>query len=176
MTIADYFVELCRLHVLIAMLFAAAGKTFDFAAFRESLLESFPVWQRAHGVLASMILGAEWGIVVLMLAGGTAARTGIWAATGLFAVFTAVFVWALVNDRAIVCSCFGASGHRIGGIDLVRNLLLTTAAATVALWPSMAAPLPLIQQLILLAIASISIFISVWMRDVFWLLRAKAVG
>jgi Methylamine utilisation protein MauE len=173
MTAMDYIVEVCRLYVLIALLFAALGKTRGLAEFRRSLAESFPVLAGVDAMAAFAIVSTEWGIAVSMLAGGPAARLGIFAALALFIFFTAVIGWSLANGRAIVCSCFGASGRRIGPIDFARNLALTAAAAWVAFWTPTGSGLALLGQLTLAGIATILVLGSIWLRDLIWLLRAK---
>ena len=167
------FVEICRLYVLIALLFAAWGKTAGFAAFRVSLADSFPALARADAAVAFAIVAAEWTIALLMLVGGAPARIGIVAALALLSLFTLVIGAALASGRAIVCSCFGASGHRIGIVDFVRNLALTAAAAVGVIWPMDEGAWPPIQQLTLAGIATILVLASVWLRDLGWLLRAK---
>lgn len=177
LSIAPPLVEICRLYVLIALAFAAWGKTMGFAAFRRSLAESFPslprVDARAGAALASSIVAAEWTIALSMLAGGAAARVGSVAALLLLSLFTATIGAALASGRAIVCSCFGASSHRIGSVDFVRNLALTAAAAVAVAWPTGEGAWPPIQQLTLAGIATILVLASVWLRDLGWLLRAK---
>lgn len=167
------FVEICRLYVLIALLFAAWGKTMGFEAFRRSLAESFPSLVRVEAAVAFAIVAAEWVIALLILIGGASARIGIVAALVLLSLFTAVIGAALASGRAIVCSCFGASGHRIGGVDVVRNLALIVAATIAAVGPAGEGAWPPIQQLTLAGIATILVLASVWLRDLGWLLRAK---
>lgn len=166
-------VEICRLYVLIALLFAAWGKTAGFAAFRKSLADSFPALVRVDAAVAFAIVAAEWTIALSMLVAGAPARTGIVAALVLLSLFTVVIGAALASGRAIVCSCFGASGHRIGIVDFVRNLALTAAAAVVVIRSTSEDAWPPIQQLTLAGIATILVLASVWLRDLGWLLRAK---
>ncbi len=169
-------IEICRLYVLIALLFAAWGKTAGFSAFRVSLADSFPALARVDAAVAFAIVAAEWTIALLMLVGGAPARIGIVAALMLLSLFTVVIGAALVSGRAIVCSCFGASGHRIGIVDFVRNLALTAAAAIAMIWPTGDSAWPPVQQLTLAGIATILVLASVWLRDLGWLLRAKPEG
>jgi hypothetical protein len=167
------FVEICRLYVMLALLFAAWGKTMGFAAFRRSLADSFPSLARVDAAVAFAIVSAEWAIVFLMLIGGAASRIGIIAALVLLSLFTMVIGATLASGRAIVCNCFGASSHRIGGVDVARNLALTAAAAIAVAGPMGEDAWPPIQQLTLAGIAMILVLASVWLRDLGWLLRAK---
>ena len=173
MSITPIFVEICRLYVLIALLFAAWGKTIGFAAFRRNLADSFPALARVDGAAAFAIVSAEWAIALLMLIGGAASRIGIVAALVLLSLFTMVIGATLASGRAIMCNCFGASSHRIGGVDVARNLALTVAAAIVVAGPMGEDAWPPIQQLTLAGIAMILVLASVWLRDLGWLLRAK---
>ncbi len=166
-------VEICRLYVLIALLFAAWGKTIGFAAFRRSLAESFPALARVDAAVALAIVSAEWSIALLMLIVGASSRVGSVAALVLLSLFTAVIGTALASGRAIVCSCFGASGHRIGRVDVVRNLTLIIAAAVAVVGPAGEDAWLPIQQLTLAGMATILVLASVWLRDLGWLLRAK---
>ncbi len=173
LSMTPLLVEICGLYVLIALLFAAWAKTIGFAAFRRSLADAFPAMARVDAAVAFAIVVAEWTIASLLLVGGAPARIGMVAALVLLALFTLVIGAALASGRAIVCSCFGASGHRIGGVDVVRNLALTAAAAVAVVWPIPDDAWPLVQQLILAGIATILVFASVRLRDLAWLLRAK---
>lgn len=158
---------------MIALLSAAWGKTIGFAAFRKSLADSFPALARVGAAVASAIVSAEWAIALLMLIGGASSRIGIVAALVLLSLFTVVIGATLASGRAIVCSCFGASGHRIGGVDVARNLTLIVAAAVAVAGPVGEDAWPPIQQLTLAGIATILLLASVWLRDLGWLLRAK---
>jgi hypothetical protein len=167
----DYLAEGSRWYVLLALLAAAAGKSFDFSAFRDSLARSFPSLARFHGAMAAGIVAAEWVIALALLAGGPLGRLGMLAALAMFVVFTAVIGTSIVRGRAIVCSCFGTSTHRVGHLDVVRNLVLTAAAAIALAHGMPAMPWPV--ELVLAGLAAIGVAASVWLRDLAWLLRAK---
>lgn len=167
----DYLAEGSRWYVLLALLAAAAGKSFDFAGFRDSLARSFPSFARFHGAMAVAIASAEWLIALALLAGGPVARLGMAAALAMFVVFTAVIGISIVRGRAIVCNCFGTSTHRVGHLDVVRNLVLTAAAAIALAHGMPAMPWPV--ELVLAGLAAIGVAASVWLRDLAWLLRAK---
>lgn len=174
MTGLDCLAEGSRWYVLLALLAAAAAKSFDFSGFRDSLSRSFPSFVRFHGVMAAGIVAAEWLIALALLAGGPLARIGIAAALAMFVVFTAVIATSIARGRAIVCNCFGTSTHRVSHLDVVRNLALTAAAA-IAMAHGMPS-LPWSVQLVLAGLAAIGVAVSVWLRDLAWLLRAKPVN
>ncbi|MBP6748512.1 MAG: hypothetical protein KA144_02640 [Xanthomonadaceae bacterium] len=120
-----------RALVAIALIVAAIAKGRDLRGFARDLERSF---SRLRGgaamTLASAIVLAEAIIAIVMIFGGEMSRAASLAAFALMTIFTLVVAWSVLFDRGLVCSCFGAaSGHRMNGYDLTRNLLLTAAAA-----------------------------------------------
>lgn len=172
MSVPDYLAALCRWYVALALIAAAWGKSLGFDAFRRSLSEAFPALGRIDAALALALIAAEWGIAAALLAGGAFARSGAIAGLVLFVLFAAVVSASILGGRAIVCSCFGASGRRMGGLDVVRNLVLIVAVGAVLL--SGLSPLPWPFEAILAGLAAIGVAATVWLRDLAWLLRAKA--
>jgi len=171
-TALDYIAALCRWYVTLALLAAAWGKSTGFDEFKRGLSDAFPSLGRADAALAFAIVVAEWGIAAAMLAGGAFARLGAIAGLTLFALFTAVISASILSGRAIVCSCFGPSGRRMGGLDVIRNGVLIAAVGTVVLHGPVSLPWSL--ESILAGLAVIGVVATVWLRDLTWLLRAKA--
>lgn len=172
MTALDYVAVLGRWYVTLALVAAAWGKSGGFDAFRRSLSEAFPALGRADVALAFAIVAAEWAIAAALLAGGAFATFGAIAGLAMFVLFAVVISASILSGRAIVCSCFGASGRRMGGLDVVRNLVLIVAVALVLLRGPQALPWPL--EAILAGLAVVGVVATVWLRDLAWLLRAKA--
>lgn len=172
MTALDDVAALCRWYVTLALLAAAWGKSTGFDEFRRGLSDAFPALGRADAVLAFAIIAAEWSIAAALLAGGVFAKSGAIAGLALFALFTAVVSASILSGRAIVCSCFGASGRRMGGLDVIRNLVLIVAVGMVLLRGPVSLPWSL--EAILAGLATIGVVATVWLRDLAWLLRAKA--
>jgi hypothetical protein len=167
----DALAEACRWYVLLALLAAAVGKARDIVAFRYSLSRAMPMLARVEGPLAWAIVLAEAAIALALLAGGAPARLGMVAALAMFVVFTAVIATSIARGRAIVCNCFGTSTHRVGGLDIARNLALIAAAALVVAHG--ATPLPWQATFMLAGLAAIGVAASVRLRELVWLLRAK---
>lgn len=173
MTVVETGAELARWLVLSALLFAAGAKTAGFAAFRQSIVDGFPMLSAWAGAWAVLVIVAEWGIGLTMLLGGGGLRLASLAAALLFAGFTAVIAIALARGEALVCSCFGAGGRQVGIADLVRGVLFASAAAWA--WfaaPSAGAGMP--ERLLLAGLGIALVLPTVWMRESLWLLRAKA--
>lgn len=173
MSAAEVGAELARWLVLWALLFAAMAKTLGFAAFRQSIVDGFPMLSAQAGLWASLVIAAEWGIGLAMLAGGGGLRLASLAAALLFACFTTVIATALARGEALVCTCFGAGGRQVGAADLVRGVLFASSAA----WAWFAAPAagPAMAERLLLAGLGIALVLpTVWMRESLWLLRARA--
>lgn len=172
-----YLSQACRLFVAIVLLAAAGGKTLHFARFRDGLAKSFPAMGRASTAAALAIVLAEWIVGALVLSPGMAARTlGLLAALALFALFATVIAWSLIQDRAIACSCFGASTHRITPYDLLRNLLFIGASAVA--WRHAQAGLTLDSAAwaMLAGFAFIAFLIATALQDIALLLRTRADG
>ncbi|MGN6153515.1 MAG: MauE/DoxX family redox-associated membrane protein [Lysobacteraceae bacterium] len=167
----DALAEVCRWYVLLALLAAAVGKSRDIAAFRYSLTRAMPALARIEGPLAWGIVLAEAAIALALLAGGATGRIGMIAALAMFVVFTAVIGTSIVRGRAIVCNCFGTSTHRVGGLDVARNLALIAAAALVVVHG--AAPVSWPAGLVLAGLAAIAVAVSIRLRELAWLLHAK---
>lgn len=178
MTALDHIAVLARWYVALSLLAAAGGKSGGFDAFRRSLSEAFPALGRADAALAFAIVAAEWGIATALLAGGmsaplgTVAQYGAICALALFASFTVVISLSILDGRAIVCTCFGASGRRMDGLDVVRNLVLIAASCVVLLRGPLSLPWPL--EAILAGLAVVGVVATVRLRELAWLLRAKA--
>lgn len=127
--------DIGRALVAIALIVAAIAKGRDLPGFARDLERSFSrLLSRSGGhgamTLAGAIVLAEAVIALIMVFGGDMSRGASLAAFALMTAFTLVVAWSVVFDRGLVCSCFGAaSGHRMNGHDLTRNLVLTAAAA-----------------------------------------------
>lgn len=181
MSLEACLAEACRWFVLLALLAAAAGKSFRFARFRESLDTGFPMLGRVGATtIAAIILCGEWLAGGLILAGGALSRIGLLLALALFVSLTLVVVTVVTRGLSVRCNCFGASQQRITGFDLVRNLLFITAAG-VAL---QAAPvtavidpmggLPLVAVMVIVAIALMCLHLSLHLRDLAQLMQVRA--
>lgn len=168
-----HLAEAGRLYVLIALVLAAWGKSIGFARFRETLAESFPGMGNAAASIALAIVAAEWSIAGMLLGGGATSRAGLAAALALFSLFAAVIAWSLIQDRAIVCSCFGTSSHRISIYDLIRNLLFICASAFALRYLSPATSIEPVAEAALAGIAIIVLLLSTALQDIALLLRAK---
>jgi hypothetical protein len=176
-----YLAEACRWFVMIALLFAALGKSLHFQPFRDSLGDAFPGFGRVGALVCAVaILAGEWLAGLLILAGGEAARIGLLLALVLFLALTAAVSSVLARGLSIRCNCFGASRQPITGLDVVRNLLFI-AATGVALHDAAAGvregvlgglPWPVVLSTIAVAL---SVFLlSIHLRDLAQLLRFRA--
>jgi hypothetical protein len=128
-----YVVLGCR--CVVGLVFAASvvGKLRGrrpYAGFVAATGRLAPVWVTSRvpvGVMAGGVVAAEVAVPVLLVPTGTA-----WAGfvlAGLLALAFAMAVLAALRrgDRA-PCHCFGVSARPVGGVHIVRNLVLTAAA------------------------------------------------
>lgn len=169
---AAYVAEICRWWLLIALVLAAFGKVVAFGRFRDELAGSFPELGKAAAPTAFAIVAIESLALVLLLAGGRAGFYGMLVAAALFVVLTIVVALALVQDRTVVCRCFGGTGHAMSGYDLLRNGLLVAAA----LFGAFAPPLQDVDtysRIALAAVAFMGFQLSASLQDVAALLRIK---
>lgn len=129
---AAYIAEACRLAIVLVLAAAVAGKAVNAVARRDlsdMIADLLRVPERVARAGAALVLGAEGMIALLLLAAGGWSRPAMAAAIMLFAIFTGFILLALVQRRAVVCSCFGGRGHPLSFWDLVRNLILIAAGA-----------------------------------------------
>jgi hypothetical protein len=126
---AAYIAEACRLTVFLVLAVAVAGKAMARQDVADSIADLIRVPERVARAGAALVLGAEGLIALLLLAGGGWSRPAMAAAIILFAIFAGFILLALVQRRAVVCSCFGGRGHPLSFWDLVRNLILIAAGA-----------------------------------------------
>jgi hypothetical protein len=126
---AAYIAEACRLTIVLVLAVAVAGKAMARQDVADSIADLVRVPERVARAGAALVLGAEGLIALLLLAGGGWSRPAMAAAIMLFAIFTGFILLALVQRRAVVCSCFGGRGHPLSLWDLVRNLILIAAGA-----------------------------------------------
>ncbi|HSX59826.1 MAG TPA: MauE/DoxX family redox-associated membrane protein [Tahibacter sp.] len=173
MALPGHIAEICRWWLLCALLVAAFGKTFAFARFRAELAASFPELRGGVAAVAPAIVAVEWLLVVLIACGGDPARGGMAAAAALFAAMTLVVAVALVQDRTVVCRCFGGAGHAVSGYDLLRNGLLIGAAGFGAWMPTVSG-VDVFAQIALAAIGFMLFQLSTNLRDIATVLRIEA--
>jgi peroxiredoxin len=173
MSAAIYLAETCRLYVLIALAFAAWGKSVRLDEFRESLVDSFGVPQGMSGLAAVGIVGLEWSTAALILGRGTWERIGMLIALLLLAAFTAVILVALLGNRIIRCRCFGSSNHTISAYDVARNATFISACGFNLAASSRDAAIDPLSHVMIAGVALIAFLISVRLRDIAHLIRFR---
>ena len=157
---AAYLSEACRHTIVLVLAAAVAGKALALRDLAEMIADLARVPARAARAGAVLVLGAEALIALLLLAGGGWAWPAMAAATALFALFAGFILLALVQRRAVLCSCFGGRGHPLSGWDLVRNLLLVAAGAVHLIYGPIGRPLDPAAWLLLAGIAFILFLIA----------------
>jgi hypothetical protein len=163
--------EACRLYILVVLFAAAAGKARALGRFAGSLEALVHVPARWSRSAAATLAALEFLVALALLAGGAATHLGMAVALGLFLVFTAVLLVALVQGQTVSCNCFGEGGHPLSAWDLVRNgLLLAACAAWFLIGPPEAA-LPLGARLLLLGAAVGACLLSMNLRKLASLVR-----
>ncbi|GAB3437401.1 DoxX family protein [Flindersiella endophytica] len=129
----DYVVLGCRCMIGLVFLASVVSKLRgreSYARFVAATARLGPGWIVARvpaGVLAGGVIAAEAAVLVLLVLPGTAWVGFVLA--GLLALVFAVAVLAALRrgDRA-PCHCFGASTRPVGGVHLVRNVVLGASA------------------------------------------------
>jgi hypothetical protein len=128
--------ELARGVIVSVFLFSAVSKLRSLEDFRRTFISLGVSAAPVLWALPRMVVAAEIGCVLALLAGAT--RAGFIAAALLLTSFTAVFALVAVRGADVRCNCFGSSPTRVGWPDVIRNLLLVAVAITGALVSSSA--------------------------------------
>ncbi|WP_377272714.1 MauE/DoxX family redox-associated membrane protein [Peterkaempfera sp. SMS 1(5)a] len=126
----DYVAVGCRSLLALVFLASAVGKLRGRAAYAGFLAATrrlAPRWAPVSGTAAAVV-GAEAAAVLLVAVPVTAA-VGCGLAVALLGGFTLAVLAALRRDERAPCACFGTSRRELGYGQVVRNLLLLTAAA-----------------------------------------------
>lgn len=173
MSVAGHAAELCRWWLLIALLVAVGGKLLAFGRFRDELATSFPELRGFGPALAIGIVAAEAALAALLLSGGTASRVAMTGVALLFTVMTIVVAIALLQDRIVVCRCFGGTPHPMSVYDLGRNGLLVAAAIVAAVVPPSPGLDP-VAQFTLACLAFMLFRVSTSLQDIAAVLRIRA--
>ena len=152
---AVYLAAVCRLYILTVLASAVVGKATGWRTFRESMTGQFGFSERAAGMAALAVLGAEAAILAAV---ALTARVGMAGALIMFALFWIMILVALVRRTDFACNCFGGAGRPVSRLDLVRNGTFVGACAFSLLAPS-AAELHPSAWLLLLGVALIAFLV-----------------
>jgi hypothetical protein len=128
-----YVVLGCR--CMVGLVFAASvvGKLRGrepYAGFVVATGRLGPGWLVSRvpaGALAGGVIAAETAVLVLLVHPGTA-WVGFVLAGLLALAFAAVVLTALRRGDRAPCHCFGGSARPVGGVHLVRDVVLAAAA------------------------------------------------
>ncbi|GAA0581565.1 MauE/DoxX family redox-associated membrane protein [Actinomadura livida] len=129
-----YVVLACRCMLGLVFVASVMGKVRGrgaFAGFVRATGRLGPGWVVSRvpaGVLAGGVLAAEAAVPVLLVLPETA-RAGFVLAGLLALAFTVTVMAALRRRDRAPCNCFGASTRPVGGVHLVRNVVLAVSAA-----------------------------------------------
>ncbi len=124
-----FIAEVFRYFLAFLLFFAALGKYRTFARFQANLVDSLGLGRGLSAWLAPALVGLEFGLSLLIVAGIALSYQGMLAALLLFAGFTAFIGYKYVKEGIVKCGCFGASERSVSGFDLLRNLLVILCAA-----------------------------------------------
>jgi hypothetical protein len=128
-----YVVLGCRCVVGLVFVVSVVGKLRGrraYAGFVAATGRLGPGWVVSRvpsDVLAGGVIAAEAAVLVLMVLPGTA-WAGFVLAGLLASAFAAAVLAALRRRDRAPCHCFGGSARPIGGVHLVRNVVLAAAA------------------------------------------------
>lgn len=124
-----FIAEVFRYFLAFLLFFAALGKYRTFVQFQSNLVESLGLGRGLSAWLAPALVGMEFGLSLLIVAGIAISYYGMLAALLLFACFTAFIGYKYVKEGIVKCSCFGESERSVSGFDLLRNVLVILSAA-----------------------------------------------
>jgi hypothetical protein len=88
-------------------------------------------------------------------------------------VFTGFVVTILVQGKLIRCSCFGEVDDRLSRLDLLRNGILIVACIFYLFSTRPAYSIPVVADLLLLAMAIIAFLVSVNLKGIAGVLRLE---
>jgi hypothetical protein len=154
--LAAYLAAACRLYIGVVLAAALPGKASAPSSLRGTLAGLPFLPERAAGIAAIAVIGAEAAILVAV---AVAPGPGMAAAMAMFALFWLVILAALAGRRPMVCNCFGGAARPVSWLDLVRNGALVGACAFFLLAPPAAALGPA-SGLLLLGVALIAFLVS----------------
>jgi hypothetical protein len=129
----DYVVLVCRCVVGLVFVASVVGKLRGrkpYAGFVAATGRLGPGWVVSRvpaGVVAGGVIAAEAAVPVLVVLPGTT-WVGFVLADLLALAFAATVLAALRRGDRAPCHCFGGSARPVGGVHLVRNLVLAVAA------------------------------------------------
>lgn len=169
---ATYVAEACRLHVLLVLIAAVAGKLAGMADFSDTIAALIPLPVPGVHVIAVAVAGAEAAAALLLAAGGSWARAGMAAALILFILFTAAILIALVQGRTVQCRCFGGRGHALSSHDVARNGVLMAACAVYLRYGAPGVPIDAAGWVLLAGIAVILLLVTLNLDEIAMLARS----
>lgn len=112
----------CRLTTGLMFAWSFVGKLRDFRAFEQAIIrfKLLPSWLYRPATV--LFLGAELGVVFMMLLGEPLLMWGFLLAALLLTVFSIALVSVLVRKLNISCNCFGPSEKLVTSYDIIRNI------------------------------------------------------
>lgn len=129
MTASAYLAEVLRCFTGWLLLAAAVGKLRTWRDFNANLGELLGVGDAYRRLPALLIVGAEAGIGLAVLANGAETRVAMAAALGMMTLFTGFVGYKFVREDLIRCSCFGEAARSVSVLDLLRNVIAIAAIA-----------------------------------------------
>jgi hypothetical protein len=127
-----YIVLGCRCVVGLVFVASVVGKLRgrdSYAGFVMATRRLGPGWvaRVPVGLVAGGLIAAEAGVLVLLVLPGTS-WMGFLLAGLLALAFGAAVMAALRRRERLPCNCFGISARPVGGVHLIRNVVLALAA------------------------------------------------
>lgn len=124
-----YVLLFARTAVIFTFALSSVGKLLNISLFQDTL-RSFHLYHKSiREIVSGIVVGAEVGVVALLLSGRRLVEAGFVLATILLAFFSCALIFLLAKRGSASCNCFGASKRRVSPLDLLRNALLLLCAA-----------------------------------------------
>ncbi len=116
-----YMLAFCRIVIGLVFAISFIGKAWTFTAFGQAItrFDMLPQWAKKPA--AFLILTTEFGVVALMVIGGSLLNIGFALAAALLFVFSIAITSALTRKIEIPCNCFGTSDKPVSIYEVGRN-------------------------------------------------------
>ncbi|HLV99936.1 MAG TPA: MauE/DoxX family redox-associated membrane protein [Ktedonobacterales bacterium] len=117
-----YVLTFCRVVTGLVFLISGVSKAGHLPQFKQTIITFRLLPNHLSGITALLFLAGEFGVVLLMIAGGHFLLPGFILAITLLAVFCGALASVLARSLHTSCNCFGPSEKPVTVSDLWRNL------------------------------------------------------
>lgn len=120
--VTAYVLTFCRVVTGLVFLVSGVSKSGHLPQFKQTIINFRILPNQLSGIAALLLLAGEFGVVLLMIAGGNFLLPGFVLAIALLIVFCGALASVLARSLRTSCNCFGPSEKPVTVSDLWRNL------------------------------------------------------